>query len=174
MSKGIPNGSELSELFAPKVCVVETSDFGSRGGSAAGFNGLSFFFHSFMNCSTTAAWISVKFGLFCRAFERASNESLGIAISCLVVEILWVEAISRTASWNWMKDGSFDRARRGDSCVGFWLEYTRWLPRYCGVFGGSKVTALPALYAPTLTFPPTTKHLNISATTGYIPAEIQP
>src|ERR1700761_8522196 len=159
MPKGILNGPELIELLAPKVCVVETSNFGSRGGSAAGFNGLSFFFHSFVNCSITAAWISVNFGLSCRAFERASNESLSTAISCAVGEILWVKAISRTVSWNWTKDGAFDSARRGDSCVGFWLEYTRWLPRYCGVFGGSKVTALPALYAPTLTFPPTTKHL---------------
>src|ERR1700744_3525761 len=130
MPKGIPNGPELNELFAPKVCVVERSNFGSGGGSAAGFNGLSFFFYSFLNSSTTAAWISVKFGLFCRAFERGSNESFSVAISCVVVEILWVKAISRTASWNWMNDGAFDRARRGDSCVGFWLEYTRWLLRY--------------------------------------------
>src|SRR5579862_6069997 len=119
--KSISNGLELIELLTPKVCVVETPDFGSRGGSAAGFNGLSFFFYSFLNFSTTAAWISVKFGSFCRAFERASNESLGVAISCAVVEILWVEAISRTVSWNWMKDGSFDSARRGDSYVGFWF-----------------------------------------------------
>src|SRR6202012_1110332 len=100
MQKGVPNGPELNELFAPKVCVVETPDFGSRGGSAAGFNGLSFFFHSFMNCSIKAAWISLNFGLSCRAFERASNESLGIAISFVVGEILWVKAISRTVSWN--------------------------------------------------------------------------
>src|SRR5579862_7095866 len=104
MPKGIPNNPELNELFAPKVCVVETSDFGSGGGSAAGFNGLSFFFYSFIDCSTTAAWISVKYGLFCRPFERASNESLGVAISLVVVEILWVKAISRTVSWNWIKD----------------------------------------------------------------------
>src|ERR1700761_5918728 len=130
MPKGIPNGSELNELFTLKVCVVETSDFGVGGGSAAGFNGLSFFFHSLVNCSTTAAWISVKFGLFCRSFERASNKSLGIAISCVVVEILWVKAISRTVSWNWVNDGSFDRARRGDSCVGFWWGNSRWLLRY--------------------------------------------
>src|SRR5579862_4081280 len=120
MPKGILNGRELIELFAPKVCVVETPDFGFGGGSAAGFNGLSFFFHSLVNCSTTAAWIFVKFGLFCRYFQRASNESLGIAISCVVVEILWVKTISRTVSWNWMKDGTFDSARRGDSWVGFW------------------------------------------------------
>src|SRR5579862_5506595 len=130
MPNGVPNGPELIELFAPKVCVVKTSNFGSRGGSAAGFNGLSFFFHSFVNCSTTAAWISLNFGLSCRAFERASNESLGIARSCTVGEILWVKAILRTASWNRAKDDSFDRARRGDSWVGFWLEYTRWLLRY--------------------------------------------
>src|SRR5579862_143240 len=130
MPKGIPNGPELIELFVPKVCVVETSDFGSGGGSAAGFNGLSFFFYSLVNFSTTARWISVNFGLSCRSFERASNESLGIAISCVVVEILWVKAISRTASWNRTNDGAFDRARRGDSCVGFGLEYTRWLLRY--------------------------------------------
>src|SRR6201996_2255099 len=114
MPKGIPNGPELNELFELKVCVVETPDFRSGGGSAAGFNGLSFFFYSFVNCSTTAAWISVKFGLFCRSFQRASNESLGVAISQVVGEILWVKAISRTASWNWTKDGSFDRAWRGD------------------------------------------------------------
>ena len=114
---GIPNGPELNELFTPKVCVVERPDFGSGGGSAAGFNGLSFFFYSFVNCSTTAAWNSVNFGSYCRSFERASNESLGIAISCVVGEILWVKAISRTAAWNWMKDDSFDRARRGDSWV---------------------------------------------------------
>ena len=130
MPKGIPNDLELIELFAPKVCVVETPDFGSGSGSAAGFNGLSFFFHSFLNCSTTAAWISVNFGLFCRSFQRASNKSLGVAISCAVVEILWVKAISRTASWNRMNDGAFDRARRGDSCVGFWLGNTKRLPRY--------------------------------------------
>src|SRR5579862_698316 len=124
MPKSIPNGSELNELFTSKVCVVETLDFGVGGRSAAGFNGLSFFFYSFVNCSTTAAWISVNFGLYCRSFERASNESLGIAISCVVVEILWVKAISRTAAWNWMNDGSFDRARRGDSWAVFWLEYT--------------------------------------------------
>src|SRR5579862_270960 len=124
MPKGIPNGPELIELFAPKVCVVETLDFGSGGGLAAGFNGLSFFFYSFANYSTTAAWISINFGLFCRSFERASNESLGVSISCVVVEILWVKAISRTAAWNWMNDGSFDRARRGDSWAVFWLEYT--------------------------------------------------
>ena len=128
--KGVPNGSELNELFTPKVCVVETPDFGSGGGSAAGFNGLSFFFYSLVNCSTTAAWISVNFGLFCRSFERASNESLGVAISCVVVEILWVKAISGTASWNWTKDGSFDRARRGDSWVGFWWGKVRRLLRY--------------------------------------------
>src|ERR1700761_1915985 len=107
MPNGMPNGPELIALFAPKVCVVETSNFGSRGGSAAGFNGLSFFFYSFVNFSTTAAWISLNFGLSCRAFERASNESLGIAISFVVGEILWVKAISRTVSWNWMKDGAF-------------------------------------------------------------------
>src|SRR5579862_7413092 len=117
MPKSIPNGPELNELFAPKVCVVETSDFGSGGGSAAGFNGLSFFFYSFVNCSITAAWISVKFGLFCRSFRRASNESLGVAISFAVGEILWVKAISRTAAWNRPKDGAFDRAWRGDSWV---------------------------------------------------------
>src|SRR6201996_3903153 len=117
MLNGIPNSAELTELFAPKVCVVETPDFGSRGGSAAGFNGLSFFFYSFVNCSTTAAWISVKFGLFCRSIRRASNESLGIAISCVVAEILWVKEILGTAAWNWMNDGAFDRARRGDSTV---------------------------------------------------------
>src|SRR6201996_6992400 len=138
MQKSIPNGPELIALFTPKVCVVETPDFGSRGGSAAGFNGLSFFFHSLVNSSTTARWISVKFGLFCRAFKRASNKSLGIAISCVVAEILWVKAISRTAAWNWTKDDSFDRARRGDSCVRFWLEYTRWLLIYlrCLLVGG--------------------------------------
>src|ERR1700761_4677486 len=114
MPKGILNGPELIELFAPKVCVVETSNFGSRGGLAAGFNGLSFFFYSFVNCSITAAWISLNFGSFCWSIRRASNESLGVAISCVVVEILWVEAISRTVSWNWMNDGAFDRARRGD------------------------------------------------------------
>src|ERR1700761_4133964 len=130
MPNGIPNGPELTELFALKVCVVETPDFVSRGGSAAGFNGLSFFFHSFLNCSTTARWVSVKFGSYCRAYQRASNESLGIAISCAVAEILWVKAILRTAAWNWTKDDSFDRAGRGDSWVGFWLEYTRWLLRY--------------------------------------------
>src|ERR1700744_1398084 len=130
MQKGVPNGPELNEVFEPKVCVVETLDFGSRGGSAAGFNGLSFFFHSFVNFSTMARWISVKFGLSCRSFRRASNESLGIAISCVVVEILWVKAISRTVSWNWTKDGSFDRARRGDSWVGFWWGSGRWLLRY--------------------------------------------
>src|SRR5579862_1010102 len=132
MPKGIPNGPELIELFTLKVCVVETPDFGSRGGSAAGFNGLSFFFYSFVNYSTTAAWISVKFGLFCRAFERASNESFIVSISFAVVEILWVKAISRTAAWNWMNDGSFDRARRGDSCVVFMWGNVRWLPRYRG------------------------------------------
>src|SRR5579862_5804628 len=130
MPKGIPNGQELVELFAPKVCVVETPDFRSGGGSAAGFNGLSFFFYSFVEFSTTARWISVKFGLYCRAIRRASNESLGVAISCVVVEILWVKAILGTASWNWTKDGAFDRARRGDSWVGFWLGNTRWLLRY--------------------------------------------
>src|SRR5579862_1675452 len=130
MPNGIPNGSELNELFTLKVCVVETSDFGSRGGSAAGFNGLSFFFYSFVDFSTTARWISVNFGSYCRACQRASNKSLGIVISCVVGEILWVKAILRTASWNRAKDDSFDRARRGDSCVGFWLEYTRWLLRY--------------------------------------------
>src|SRR5579862_4940531 len=130
MPKGVPNEPELIELFTPKVCVVETSDFGSRGGSAAGFNGLSFFFYSFLNCSTTAAWISVKFGLSCRSFQRASNESLGVAISCVVGEILWVKAILGTASWNRAKDGAFDRAWRGDSCVGFWWGNTRWLLRY--------------------------------------------
>src|SRR5579862_8709055 len=111
MPNGVPNGPELIELFAPKVCVVETSDFRSGGGSAAGFNGLSFFFHSFLNCSITAAWIFVKFGLSCRGFRRASNESLDVAISCAVVEILWVKAILGTAAWNWMNDGAFDRAR---------------------------------------------------------------
>src|SRR6201996_869463 len=138
MPKGIPNGQELIELFTPKVCVVETPDFGSGGGLAAGLIGLSFFFYSFMNFSTTAAWISVKFGLSCRGVRRASNESLGVAISCVVGEILWVKAILGTASWNWTKDGAFDRARRGDSCVGFGLEYTRWLLRYlsCFVVGG--------------------------------------
>src|SRR5579862_2921175 len=130
MPKGVPKDLELNSLFTPKVCVVETSDFGSGGGLAAGFNGLSFFFYSFLNSSITAAWISVKFGLFCRAFQRASNESLIVAISCTVVEILWVKAISRTAAWNWTKDGAFDSAWRGDSWVGFWLEYTRWLLRY--------------------------------------------
>src|ERR1700761_6803978 len=120
MPNGIPNGPELIELFAPKVCVVETPDFGAGGGSAAGFNGLSFFFYSFLNCSITAAWNSVNFGLYCRSFRRASNESLGVAISCVVGEILWVKAISRTAAWNRAKDDSFDRARRGDSWVGFW------------------------------------------------------
>src|SRR5579862_2371102 len=134
MPKGIPNGPELNELFAPKVGVVETSDFGSGGGSAAGFNGLSFFFYSFVNYSTTAAWISVNFGLYCRSFERASNKSLGMARSCVVGEILWVKAISRTVSWNWMNDGSFDRARRGDSCVGFWWGMGRWLLRYLRCF----------------------------------------
>src|ERR1700761_6412097 len=138
MPNGIPNRPALIELFAPKVCVVETSDFGSRGGSAAGFNGLSFFFHSFLNSSITAAWISVKFGLFCRAFERASNESLGIARSCLVGEILWVKAISRTAAWNWMNDGAFDRARRGDSTVQIVWGNVPWLPRYRGVLVGGE------------------------------------
>src|ERR1700744_882752 len=138
MPNGVPKDQELSALFTSKVCVVERPDFGARGGSAAGFNGLSFFFHSFLNCSITAAWISVNFGLFCRAFERASNESLGVAISCVVFEILWVKAISRTAAWNWMKDDSFDRARRGDSWVGFGWEYIRWLLRYlrCLLVGG--------------------------------------
>ena len=138
MPNGVPKDPELSALFAPKVCVVGTPDFGSGGGSAAGFNGLSFFFYSFVNFSTTARWISVKFGLSCRSFERASNESLGIAISCVVGEILWVKAISRTAAWNWMKDDSFDRARRGDSWVGFGWEYIRWLLRYlrCLLVGG--------------------------------------
>src|SRR5579862_6807771 len=138
MPKGIPNGPELIELFTPKVCVVETPDFGSGGGLAAGFNGLSFFFYSFVNCSTTARWISVKFGLPCRAFRRASNESLGVARSCVVGEILWVKAILRTASWNWTKDGAFDSTRRGDSCVGFWLENIWWLLRYlrCLLVGG--------------------------------------
>src|SRR5579862_1624794 len=138
MPKGIPNGPELIALFAPKVCVVETPDFGSRGGSAAGFNGLSFFFYSFVNFSTTARWNSVKFGLFCRALQRASNESLGVAISCAVVEILWVKAILGTASWNRAKDGSFERAWRGDSWVGFRLGNARWLLRYlrCFVVGG--------------------------------------
>src|ERR1700744_2055406 len=117
MPKGIPNGPQLIELFTLKVCVVETPDFGSGGGSAAGFNGLSFFFYSFVNSSPTAAWISVKFGLSCRSFERASNESLGVAISCVVGEILWVKAILGTVSWNWMNDGSFDRAWRGDCWV---------------------------------------------------------
>src|ERR1700744_401786 len=130
MPKGIPNGPELIELFTPKVCVVERPDFGSGGGLAAGFNGLSFFLHSFLNCSITAAWNSVNFGLSCRSFQRASNESLAVAISCVVGEILWVKAILRTASWNWMKDDSFDSAWRGDSWVGFWSEYTRWLLRY--------------------------------------------
>src|ERR1700753_3668004 len=110
MPKGVPNVLELTELFTLKVCVVETPDFGSGGGSAAGFNGLSFFFYSFVNFSTTAAWISIKFGLSCRGFRRASNESLGVAVSCVVGEILWVKAILRTAAWNRMKDGSFDRA----------------------------------------------------------------
>src|SRR5579862_8574236 len=127
MPKSIPNGPELTELFTLKVCVVETPDFGAGGCSAAGFNGLSFFFYSFVNCSTTAAWISINFGLSCRSFQRASNESLSVAISCVVGEILWVKAISRTAAWNWTNDGSFDRAWRGDSCVGFWLGNTRWL-----------------------------------------------
>src|SRR5579862_7581693 len=136
MPKGIPNGPELNELFAPKVCVVERSNFGSGGGSAAGFNGLSFFFYSFVNCSITAAWISLSFGLYCRAYRRASNESLGIAISRAVGEILWVKAILRTVSWNWMKDGAFDSARRGDSCVGFGLGNTRWLLRYLRCFVG--------------------------------------
>src|SRR5579862_7100883 len=130
MPNGVPSRPELIALFAPKVCVVETSNFGSRGGLAAGFNGLSFFFYSFVNCSITAAWISINFGLFCRSFERASNESLGVAISCVVVEILWVKAISRTAAWNRMNDGAFDRAWRGDSCVGFWWGNARWLLRY--------------------------------------------
>src|SRR5579862_882469 len=138
MPNGIPNGPEFIELFTSKVCVVETPDFRSGGGSAAGFNGLSFFFYSFLNYSTTAAWISVKFGLFCRSFQRASNESLGIAISCVVDEILWVKAILGTASWNRAKDGAFDRAWRGDSWVGFGLGNTRWLLRYlrCLFVGG--------------------------------------
>src|SRR5579862_6860703 len=106
MPKGILNGPELNALFTLKVCVVETPDFGSGGCSAAGFNGLSFFFYSFLNYSTTARWIFVNFGLYCRSFERASNESLGVVISCAVAEILWVKAISRTVSWNWMKDGA--------------------------------------------------------------------
>src|SRR5579862_6690874 len=127
MPNGVPKDPELNALFTSKVCVVETPDFGSRGGSAAGFNGLSFFFYSLVNYSTTAAWISVKYGSFCRPIRRASNKSLGVAISCAVGEILWVKAISRTAAWNWMKDGAFDRARRGDSWVGFWLGNTRWL-----------------------------------------------
>src|SRR5579862_9657143 len=130
MPKGIPSGPELIELFTLKVCVVETLDFRSGGGSAAGFNGLSFFFYSFLNYSITAAWISVKFGLSCRGIRRASNESLGIAISCVVAEILWVKAILRTVSWNWMNDGSFDSARRGDSCVGFVWGNVRRLLRY--------------------------------------------
>src|SRR5579862_4611847 len=130
MPNGVPKDPELSALFAPKVCVVETSDFGSGGGSAAGFNGLSFFFYSFLNCSTTARWISVKFGLYCRSFQRASNKSFIVPRSFVVGEILWVEAILRTVSWNWMNDGSFDRARRGDSWVGFWWGNTRWLLRY--------------------------------------------
>src|SRR5579862_733892 len=111
MPNGVPSRPELIALFAPKVCVVETSNFGSRGGLAAGFNGLSFFFYSFVNCSITAAWISLNFSLYFRAYQRASNESLSVAISCVLVEILWVKAISRTVSWNWMNDGSFDRAR---------------------------------------------------------------
>src|SRR5579862_8060133 len=139
MPNGVPNGPELIELFAPKVCVVETSDFRSGGGSAAGFNGLSFFFHSYLNCSITAAWIFVKFGLSCRGFRRASNKSFIVPRSCVVGEILWVKAISRTVSWNWMNDGSFDRARRGDSCVEFWWGYTRWLLRYSGVCCGWRV-----------------------------------
>src|SRR6201999_1011347 len=130
MPKGIPNNQELIALFVPKVCVVERPDFGSGGGLAAGFNGLSFFFHSFLNCSITAAWISVNFGLSCRSFQRASNESFIASISCVVVEILWVKAISRTVSWNWTKDDSFDRAWRGDSWVGFWWGNNRWLLRY--------------------------------------------
>src|SRR6201996_256348 len=140
MPNGIPNGPELSALFTSKVCVVETPDFGSGGGSAAGFNGLSFFFYSLVNYSTTAAWISVKFGSSCRAFQRASNESLGVVISCVVAEKLWVKAILGTASWNRAKDGAFDRARRGDSCVGFGLEYTWWLLRYlrCLLVGGER------------------------------------
>src|SRR5579862_9096671 len=105
MPKGIPNGPELIELFTAKVCVVETSNFGSGGGLAAGFNGLSFFFHSFLNYSTTARWISVNFGSSFRSFRRASNESFIASISCVVGEILWVKAISRTAAWNWIKDG---------------------------------------------------------------------
>src|SRR6201996_1141080 len=120
MPKGIPKGPEFIALFTLKDCVVETLDFGSGGGSAAGFNGLSFFFYSFVNNSTTARWISVNFGSYCRAFQRASNESLGVAISCIVVEILWVKAILGTASWNRAKGGAFDRARRGDSWVGVW------------------------------------------------------
>src|SRR5579862_8938068 len=138
MPNGIPNGLELIALFTPKVCVVETPDFGFGGGSAAGFNGLSFFFHSLVNFSTTATWISVKFGSSFRSFRRASNESFGVAISLVVGEILWVKAILGTASWNRAKDGAFDRARRGDSCVGFGLEYTRWLLRYlrCLLVGG--------------------------------------
>src|SRR5579862_9020064 len=134
MLNGVPKDRELIALFTAKVCVVEPSDFGSGGGSAAGFNGLSFFFYSFLNISITAAWIFVKFGLPCRGFRRASNESLGVAISCLVCEILWVKAILRTVSWNWMNDDSFDRARRGDSCVGFWWGNTRWLLRYLRCF----------------------------------------
>src|SRR5579862_5635911 len=152
MPNGIPNEPELNALFAPKVCVVETSDFGAGGGSAAGFNGLSFFFYSFVNCSTTAAWISVNFGLSCRAFERASNESLGVAISCVVGEILWVKAISRTAAWNWMKDGSFDRAWRGDSWVEFWWGNVRWLLRYlrCLLWVESRRSVGPLTLRPTL------------------------
>src|SRR5579862_5054473 len=130
MPKGIPNGPELNALFTLKVCVVETPDFGSGGGSAAGFNGLSFFFHSFVNFSTTARWISVKYGSSFRSFRRASNESLGVAISCVVGEILWVKAISRTAAWNRTNDGAFDRAWRGDSWVGFWWGRVHWLLRY--------------------------------------------
>src|ERR1700761_552405 len=125
MPNGVPNGPEFIELFTPKVCVVKTLNFGSGGGSAAGFNGLSFFFHSFLNCSITAAWIFENFSLFCRPFQRASNESLSVAISCVVVEILWVKAISRTVSWNWTKDDSFDRAWRADSTVGFWWRNAR-------------------------------------------------
>src|ERR1700761_9339326 len=162
MPKGIPNGRESIEQFTPKVCVVETPDFGSGGGSAAGFNGLSFFFYSFMNCSTTAAWISGKFCFSCRSFERASNESLGVAISCVVGEILWVEAISRTVSWNWTKDDSFDRAWRGDSWVGFWWGNTRWLLRYLRCLLWWKVGRRSGVEAEPLTLRRQNIHLRFS------------
>jgi hypothetical protein len=88
MPNRVPKASELIKLFALKVCVVETLDFGSGGGPTAGINGVSFSVHSFVNISTTARWISTINSLLVRAFQCGSNESFGVAISCVVVEIL--------------------------------------------------------------------------------------